>query len=62
MSRIETHELTLDNDPEIWAILQPYMAEHAAHLDRVHDGYCYHCQAWIEDENAWRARMQELKS
>ena len=42
------YEITPDNNPEIWALLQPHLPPHADHLDRVHDGYCYQCQEWIK--------------
>ena len=25
---------------------------HAAHLDDVHNGYCYECQLWLPDQTA----------
>ena len=45
-----TYEITPDNNPEIWATLQPHLGGHEDHLDRVHDGYCYLCQEWIKPE------------
>ena len=34
--------------PELWAQLQPILPAHADHFDRVHYGYCYLCQVWLE--------------
>ena len=50
------YEITPDNDPEVWAKLQPHLPPHADHLDRVHDGYCYQCQEWIEPEQNFNER------
>ena len=49
-----TYEITPDNNPEVWDRLQSYLPEHASHLDRVHDGYCYQCQIWIEPEEDFK--------
>jgi len=46
-----TYEITPDNNPEIWALIQPNLPPHEDHLERVHDGYCYECQEWLLPES-----------
>ena len=51
LSQPTIYPITPDNNPEIWALVQPCLSAHADHLERVHDGYCYLCQVWLDYHN-----------